>query len=156
MKNIITITILSLLFFSKAFAQIEKNENGIYLNENNETYTGIYYEYYDNGNIRVEMNLKNGIKDGYTNIYFLSGIKKEQRSYKEGEMHGTWITWNELEDKLAEANYNFGKKHGKWYIWDENGILRYEMEYKKGEKFGVWKIYDEEGTLLNKMIYSNQ
>ena len=118
MKRVFIYLILSLTLIGNAVSQNLVKKDGKYVDETNTLYTGIYKEYFENGNIKVEMNIEDGVQDGYTNIYFNSGIQNEQRSYKEGKMHGTWITWNEMEVKLAEANYNFGEKHGKWFIWD--------------------------------------
>ena len=77
MKNTTTTIFIVLIFSLNSIAQIIKSDKGIYLDQNNIPYTGIYNEYYENGEIRVEINLKNGVQDGLTNIYFENGIKNE-------------------------------------------------------------------------------
>ena len=131
---------------------IEKD--GMYYNEKSEPFTGVHFEHFKDGSVKMEVNITDGVLDGITKVYHLEGTVHEQRSYKNGKMHGTWITWNELEVELAEANYNFGKKHGKWLIWDENGTLRYEMHYLDGKKTGTWKMFDENGTLIGEKNYT--
>jgi antitoxin component YwqK of YwqJK toxin-antitoxin module len=95
------------------------------------------------------MNLKDGLQDGQTILYFENGQTNEVRSYKNGLKDGKWETYNKANIKIAEAWYLLDKKHGQWLIWDENGILRYEMHYHEGLKTGVWNIYNEKGERIS-------
>ena len=112
MKHWIPVIFLLTLSGMLSAQQITVNSNGLYLDENNNLYTGIYKEYYPKGNIKTEMSLRNGLKDGITTIYFENGKKNEIRSYKKGEMHGTWITWNELGVKLPRPTIQMTKRTG--------------------------------------------
>lgn len=129
-------------------AQLVEKE-GIFYDFNNNPYTGTYIEYFPDGDVRIEMHVKDGKKNGTTTYYFENGAKKEVRNFSNNKMDGTWITWDENGKKVAEARYKEGKKNGKWFIWDENGTLRYEMEYTDGAKTGTWSIWDEEGNLVS-------
>ena len=135
--------------------QIVEGKDGLYYDENNDLFSGVYIELYENGQVKTEMALRNGQKHGITKIYFDSGKINEFRSFKKSLMHGKWETWNEPGKKIAEANYRNGKKDGKWYVWDENGTLRYDMIYKKGKKTGTWFIFDEKGKEVNSKKYDN-
>lgn len=151
------IKILSLFIFfflsTMAMSQILKNENGVYYTELADPYTGIYTEEYEDGTTKIEMELTEGIKDGFVKIYYKSGDIKEIRSYKKGLMDGTWVTYNSENVKVAEANYQDGKKHGKWMIWDDNGVLRYDMIYESGDRTGIWNIYNEKGEVISSKDY---
>jgi antitoxin component YwqK of YwqJK toxin-antitoxin module len=143
--------ILFLAFFlivagAVSSAQVIIDEKGLYHNEDNELYTGTYIEFYPNGNKRIELSLNKGIIHGPVTLYFESGERNEIRSYSNGKMDGTWITWNQEGVKVAEANYRNGKKH-----WDDNGTLRFEMHYTNGEKTGLWKMFDESGKLVSEV-----
>ncbi len=153
MKHIISITFLFFLFLSLQ-GQIVEGKDGLFYDQNNDLYTGVYVKNFKNNKVEIEMTLKKGQKHGYTNIYFQAGTLKEKRSYKNSLMHGKWETWNEKSVKIAEANYKNGKKHGKWFVWDLNGILRYDMTYKKGKKTGTWFIYNEKGDLVSSKVYN--
>jgi antitoxin component YwqK of YwqJK toxin-antitoxin module len=153
MKKSILIMLLIFTGGSVLFSQITEGDDGVYYDGGNKAYTGIYKEFWENGNSRIEMPLKKGLKDGETFLYFENGVKNEIRAYKMGRMHGTWITWNEVGKKIAEANYLKGKKHGKWYVWDDNGTMRYDMTYRKGEKTGTWFMWDENGKLISQKSY---
>ncbi len=109
-----SLIILSALLISiSGFSQIIEGEDGLYYNEKSQLYTGVYTEFYESGQKRIELNLVEGKKDGEVILYFENGSKKEIRKYKMNLMHGTWITWNEQTVKVAEANYNMGNKDGK-------------------------------------------
>lgn len=137
----------------KLFAQISEDENGIYYDESKNLYNGTYIEFHDNGVKKIEMNIKDGLKDGETTLYSMEGKISEIRSFKMGKMDGTWTTFNESDQKMAVANYQNDKKHGKWMIWDENGVKRYEMEYIEGTRSGTWFMWDENGKLISEKTY---
>lgn len=150
MRKIIILILAFLPFWS--LAQIEIKD-GIYYSEDGETYTGFYSEYFDNGNIKIKTELKNGQPDGITTLFYKTGVKKEVRSYNMGKMHGQWISFFDNEKKSAIALYEKGVKHGEWKVWDKNGVLRYIMNYEQGKKKGLWKMFDEKGDLINEKDY---
>ncbi len=142
--NMRTLTLLfGFIFFFviHTFAQDIRESGGIYYS-GSKPYTGTYTSRYDNGNVKMSMSLKDGLKHGETRIYFESGKLNEICSYKKNLMDGTWTTCNENGIRVAVANYKEGKKHGEWKVWDDQGRLIYEMNYTDGEKSGVWKRYD--------------
>ena len=129
MKTISLFTILMLVGSIAVSQTITKNDQGIYINTMGELYTGIYKAYYENGNIKLESNLKDGLKNGISKTYFEDGTLHEVHSYKNDLMDGLWITYNKEQIKTAEANYAKDKKNGLWKVWDENGTLVYVMHY---------------------------
>jgi len=103
-------------------------------------YTGNYQEYYDNGVLKLEICIKNGLPHGTCIMYFDNNQPKEIRSYKNGEFHGLWRAYNNQGVLISEAEYKNNKKSGLWRIWDENSTLRYELNYLNGKKIGAWKF----------------
>ena len=143
-----------LLFSSVLFGQSIKEVDGVYMTSGSKPYTGHYATTYENGNIKMEMQLTKGLKNGEVRIYFENGKLNEIRSYKKNIMDGTWITYNATNVKVAIANYKKGRKHGEWKVWNENGKLIYEMYYENGKKSGVWKKYSPEtGELISERTY---
>lgn len=149
----IQISLTLLILAGLLQAQINTGDDGKYYADNNSLYNGMYTESFSNGNIRMTMELKNGVADGQTLIYNESGKLLESRSYLEGKFSGTWISFNAEGIKVAEAHYLNNLKDGKWLIWDESGKLRYEMEYVAGQKKGVWKEWDGNGNLIREKKY---
>lgn len=134
-------------------AQLVEGEDGKFYDNKGQLYSGTYIEYFPSGNIHIDMPVDNGKKEGVTTIYFENGKKNETRGFRQNKMHGTWVTWDQLDHKIAEANYLDGVKHGAWGIWDENGIQRYEMFYDQGKKSGTWIIRNESGEIVDEKKY---
>ena len=135
-------------------AQNLQEVDGIFY-QDSQPYSGTYLTYFENGNLKMETNFLEGMKDGECKLYFEDGKLNEVRSYRNNEMHGTWLTFNNMGVKVAEASYKNGKKDGNWFVWDEDGSLKYELCYKDGEKTGVWKSYDAMGVVINERDYTS-
>lgn len=135
-----------------AKAQELKEVKGVYYADT-VAYTGKYVTRYSNGNIKIEMNLLNGMKNGTVNVYFENGQINEVRSYKNNLMHGSWITYNEQKVLIGLANYKEGLKHGTWMIWDASGNLLYELHYDMGEKVGIWRNFGKNGEIVSERSY---
>jgi antitoxin component YwqK of YwqJK toxin-antitoxin module len=148
------ISFLFLLMVPSVFAfgqNLEFNEGHYY--KNGMLFTGTDTEHFENGNIKVKRNIKNGHEDGLAMYYWDNGKPKEQRSYADGLKNGLWINWNENGIKIAEARYLIDKKDGDWFIWDNDGRKRYEMHYNAGNKTGTWLMWDENGMLIDERKY---
>lgn len=150
-------SVVAILIALSSFAQnITEGKDGVYYDDHGTPYTGTYHSYYENGQVKSEIPLVNGLKSGSMILYFPNGQVNEIRAYKDGKMDGTWLTFTEKGSKVAEANYADGLKNGKWFIWDENGVLRYDMTYQKGQKAGLWIIYDEKGNKVSERNYDTK
>lgn len=116
-------------------------------------YSGYYREYFETGEVKLELFLLDGRPEGTYVVYFPNARIKEVRSYHKGAFHGIWRTYNEKGMLLEQAEYQDGLKQGTWMIWDENGVKRYEMHYDYGKKVGVWSMWDEKGALVSEKTY---
>lgn len=154
MKTILIATLVALISITGTTGQdITLADDGLYYTTQGDLFTGEYREKHPDGQLKTLMPLTEGKIDGKVQIYFADGTLHEQRSYRKGVMHGTWITWNTKGQKLAEAQYEMGQKHGKWYVWNEQGTLLYDMTYAEGKRTGIWKMYDETGKLVQEMAF---
>jgi antitoxin component YwqK of YwqJK toxin-antitoxin module len=150
MRTFFITGILFIFFISGAKGQdLTKGDDGLFYGPDNKPFTGAYEEFYPSGQLKMKMNVAKGLVDGQVYLYFSNGVTNEIRSYKEGEMHGQWITWNEQGQKIAEAEYYDGLKHGKWYVWNDEGVLLYDMSYNHGARSGTWKMFDHTGALVS-------
>ena len=113
MKKTLLIICFLFLNLSFLFSQQLEIKDGIYYKDK-KVYTGNYKENYANGNLKMDVNILNGINNGISTYYYENGNKKEQQSFSKGEKDGIWITWNENGVKTAEANFSKGKK--KWNV----------------------------------------
>jgi hypothetical protein len=129
--------------------------NGLYFTDGTQSkfYTGEYKEFYPTGELKVEMNLKDGKPEGSYIVYFSNGKPNEVRAYRNGQFHGIWRTYNDAGLLISEAEYRNDKKTGTWHVWDDSGIMRYEMQYDNGKKTGTWYMWDEKGKLISEKKY---
>lgn len=79
--------------------------------------------YHDNGNIKME---------GF---------------YKDGKLHGKWISFNEDGSKQALGEYENGAKTGKWFFW--NDVTLNEVDYTDSRVADV-KTWSRDAVVLNK------
>jgi hypothetical protein len=71
---------------------------------------GKYEDYYDNGQLKLSVGLKNGLKHGNFMEYYENGTVKTKGRYKEDQMHGTWSYFNEQGDLIAKKIFEMGKE----------------------------------------------
>jgi antitoxin component YwqK of YwqJK toxin-antitoxin module len=94
MKALTTLFALLLVFGFNANSQYLQEHEGLYYADSS-PYSGVYKTYYDNFQLKIEMPLNDGKKDGVIKIYYNNGQLHEVRSYKNNLMDGQWITYNE-------------------------------------------------------------
>jgi len=152
MKNNLIITLCFLCLSFQAFSQELEMKEGRYFKKGM-LYSGTHTEYFENGLVSLELNIRNGLEHGALDYYFSNGVQKEHREYRDGKKHGTWITWNEQGIRMAEASYYQDVKDGTWFVWNPQGVLLYEMHYQNGLKTGTWRQWNEEGILVMERNY---
>jgi hypothetical protein len=67
-----------------------------------------YTETYANGELKLEVNLKNGQKHGSYQEYYPDGTLKVKGRYREGKQHGRWHLYNEQGSRKRTIRYNNG------------------------------------------------
>jgi len=79
--------------------------------------------YYENGQLQIKIDYKDGIKDGLEEGYYGDGQLQMKSHYKDGKNHG-----------LSEA-------------YHQNGQLQMKVHYKDGQ-VSLLELYDENGKLI--------
>ncbi len=71
--------------------------------------------------------------------YYENGKVSQEGFYKDGKVHGKWISYDESGNKKAIGEYTDGAKTGKWFFWN-NAILS-EVDYSESRIAAVknWK-----------------
>ena len=140
---------------SQSLQELPIQIEGIYYcdSDQNKLYNGPYREYFENGDLKMEMYIVQGKPDDTYVVYYSNAKIKEVRSYLNGVFNGIWRSYSEQGVLMAQAEYLNGMKHGLWRIWDEQGTLRYEMQYDRGKKTGNWSMWDESGKLISERKY---
>ena len=95
--------------------------------------------------------LFNGV--GYS--VYSSGQLKFEVNYKDGKLDGLWILWWENGQLRTESNWKDGELDGLAKSWYEDGQLKFEINYKDGEYDGLYRTWDEDGQLASEKNYKD-
>jgi len=117
-----------------------------YVNENNQ-FDSLYTEYYKSGDKRMELNFKNGVRNGYCKTYFPGNILESIHFYNNGNVDSTfkWFYPNEmLRQKGDKKN---GRTNGIVTSYYQNGALLSKVTWIEGLKSGETKEFYKNGQI---------
>ena len=85
---------------------------------------------------------------GESVLYYESGQKMSEGTWKDGKEDGLWTGWYENGQKMLEGTYKDGELNGLWTGWYKNGQKKYEETYKD-RQFISAKCWDENGNEID-------
>ena len=100
-----------------------------------EPFSGVYFEYYENGLDKYGCSYRDGLKHGSEWMYNEHAMITEVRTYKKGEMR----TFEENQNILYYGLNKDDKRYGEWQFY-KNGKLEKYVMYKNGEIVGKEKV----------------
>lgn len=72
--------------------------------------------------------------------YFHENGKVSQEGfYKDGKVHGKWISYDESGAKKSIGEYADGKKTGKWFFWTDNSLSEVDYSDSRVAVIKSWK-----------------
>jgi antitoxin component YwqK of YwqJK toxin-antitoxin module len=80
-------------------------------------------------------------------FYYDNGQIQQEGFYKNGKVHGEWISYDMNGQKVAIGKYENGKKVGKWFFWSGADLM--EVDYTDTRVAQV-KKWSSEAIVLNK------
>ena len=116
---------------------------------------GIWETYYSNGQLKSKFSYKDGKYDGIWEEYHENGQLKSKFSYKDGKYDGIWETYYSNGQLDSKGSYKDDKKEGYWESYYSNGQLKSKGLYKDGKYDGIWEEYHGNGQLYSKGSYKN-
>ena len=142
----------------------EFGENGKYINGKKD---GIHKEWYDDGQIKSELEFKEGKKDFKHKEWFESGQLRSVESYDNGSLIDNQI-WNEDGGKYS-SNLPINDSINNVKIWYDNGQLMksYNLNIIKTNYLlsinsinfihyeGEYKMWNEDGEIIRIINYTN-
>ncbi|WP_297798541.1 nicotinic acid mononucleotide adenyltransferase [uncultured Eudoraea sp.] len=64
--------------------------------------------------------------------YHDNGIISQEGTFNvKGELHGEWISYDAMGNKISQGSYENGDKTGKWIFWSNNTMK--EVEYSNNQ-----------------------
>lgn len=73
--------------------------------------------------------------------YDENGNIRQEGFYKDGKLHGQWISYDANGKKIAMGQYENGKKIGKWFFWNTASLN--EVDFKESQIAQVKKWSSE-------------
>ena len=139
------------------FVELEYQEDTelTYVKGENEPFTGIAKQYYEDKSLKIEFPYKNGKMDGKGKEYYPSGKFKSDAFFVDGLLQGKSTGYYENGNLEYEENYKDGKLDGLIKEYYENGEVYIQESYKNGELDGESFNFNEDGSLRSKAVYKN-
>jgi antitoxin component YwqK of YwqJK toxin-antitoxin module len=91
-----------------------------------------YSEWFENGNRRLEQQMKNGRRHGTYKEWFENGNPSMETQYNDGQEDGLHKDWYENGNIRMESEIKNGKRHGFTHFWNEDGIKQWIQLYAEG------------------------
>ena len=142
-------------------------------------HNGVYEEWYNNGQLKVRQNYKEGKENGLYQSWYSNGQSSMRCTYKDGKLEGDYKRWwnnGELGSRIEYENNKVNGVYEEWYgkdrpmshrtyvndkqegvfeFWHQNGKIYIRENYKNGEREGLSEKWDLEGKLIERAIYVN-
>ena len=111
---------------------------------------GLVKSYYDNGELKSEINFSDNVREGDAKFYYENGNIKEERNYNNGKIEGLVKKYNK-DGKLEEVfNIENGRRQGPTSLYDSAGIYLSDVNFENGVKIIDTSEEDEEVALNSK------
>lgn len=117
--------------------------------------TGLWTEYYPDGQKKSQFQYVDGVKHGPAKAWFANGQLEHNGEWERGKKTGNWTEWYESGAYKQTYRYEDGKEHGP-YEWDtEEGEKRARGEFKHGVRHGQWTWWNGDTYQRTVRGYSN-
>ncbi|MBT6937222.1 MAG: toxin-antitoxin system YwqK family antitoxin, partial [Candidatus Marinimicrobia bacterium] len=87
---------------------------------------GLFTSFLENGQKKQERTFKDGELDGISTWWYENGQKKQEGTFKDGKGNGLATSWHENGQKKQEGTFKDGKGNGLATSWHENGQKKQE------------------------------
>jgi antitoxin component YwqK of YwqJK toxin-antitoxin module len=78
--------------------------------------------------------------------YYDNGKVSQEGFYKDGKVHGKWVSYDINGNKTAIAEYTDGVKTGKWFFWNDGALSEVDYTDSRVASVKSWK----EGAVVNR------
>jgi antitoxin component YwqK of YwqJK toxin-antitoxin module len=112
---------------------------------------GYWKNYYENGILKSEGNRKDFLLDSIWRFYDEKGKLTLEINYKNGKKNGYRITYGE--DEINKEHFVNDIKQGYSYILDTTGRVIMEIPFEDGLENGLAREFDKEGNIIQLIKY---
>ena len=75
--------------------------------------------------------------------YYEDGTIQQRGTFKDGQLHGIWTSYDFEGNKLAVGNYENGEKAGKWFFWHDDSLKEVDYSGSKIVSVSEWENKNE-------------
>ncbi|MCE7992268.1 MAG: hypothetical protein HEP71_09820 [Roseivirga sp.] len=75
-------------------------------------------------------------------------FEKSDKPFKLIKEYEPYLTYHQSGQKKEEGTYHNGYLHGTWKEWHPNGLLKSSKNFTEGRPTGIWKTWNEAGKLI--------
>lgn len=138
-KSLVLLSLVILLFGCGGMKEVDiskkEEKNGIvYVENQKKPFTGKIISKYENGQIKMESQYKDGKLEGTVKEYYEDGQVHNEWNYKDNHLDGEQRKYYENGQLSTEKYYKDNKVEGIFKEYYEDGKIKSETEYKKGKK----------------------
>ena len=103
------------------------------------------YQWFPNGQIASQENLKQDKRDGKYISWAEDGVKVQESNYKEGNLDGLNTSWYPNGQKRSKVLFKEGKQDGFSIFWYSNGGKKAQLQWEEGKMISAeaWKANGE-------------
>ena len=103
------------------------------------------YQWFPNGQIASQENLKQDKRDGMYISWAEDGVKVQESNYKEGNLDGLNTSWYRNGQNRSKVLWKDGQKDGFSIFWYSNGGKKAQLQWEKGKMISAeaWKANGE-------------
>ncbi|GAB4131456.1 MAG: hypothetical protein Fur0041_01880 [Bacteroidia bacterium] len=117
--------------------------------------TGVWIEYYPNGNKKSQLTFVNNRPNGHAIMYHENGKPSEEGTWVGTRWVGDYKLFYEDGTPRQTFNYNsLGKRDGRQVYYHPNGKVAIEVNMKEGKEEGWKKEYNENGELIQETYFA--
>lgn len=118
--------------------------------------TGIWVEFFCNGNMKNKLTFNNGRPDGYAIMYHENGKISEEGNWKINRWVGNYKLYYDNGQVQHEFVFNnSGKREGAQKYYYDNGQIAIEGNFVSGKESGLIKEYHENGDIKAEKNYAD-
>jgi len=114
----------------------------------------LYYSYYS-GKLVCKENYWRGLKAGFSDKYYESGILSEELEYNNDMKNGQWNQFYENGAPRLKGNYKLNLRTGPYLVLYSNGKTQTEGQFQRDKMEGKWVYYNEDGKIELEIDYRN-
>lgn len=115
---------------------------------------GLSVYYREDGSKALEIEMKNGRKNGKMVRWFSNNVPETTAYYQNDSLEGDFVEYDRKGFPLTRIEYHNGRKEGAYFSWHDRDLVREKGYFKNDLYDGEWEYYDRRGVLVGEASFS--